>query len=113
MQQQNRNKSNLLWPLANGTAVNKGMSLAISCCEPPNRSAICLITTLILLVSTARRMQPTRQNTVRKREGEREKEGRKGREGTGIKEEQGRDGGPASRKGSRKRREGRRRREGR
>jgi len=41
-------------PLANGTAVNERMSLAISCCQPPNRSAISL-TTLILLVSTARR----------------------------------------------------------
>jgi len=29
-------------PLANGTAVNKGMSLAISCCQPQNRSAISL-----------------------------------------------------------------------
>jgi len=37
-------------PLANGTAVNKGMSLAISCCKPQNRSSISL-TTLILLVS--------------------------------------------------------------
>ena len=36
-------------PLANGTAVNKGMSLAISCCKPQNRSSISL--TLILLVS--------------------------------------------------------------
>jgi len=35
---------------ANGTAVNKGMSFAISCCQPPNRSAIS-VTTLILLVS--------------------------------------------------------------
>jgi len=37
-------------PLANGKAVSKGMSLAISCCQPQNRSAISL-TTLILLVS--------------------------------------------------------------
>ena len=36
--------------MANGTAVNKGMSLAISCCQPQNRSAISL-PTLILLVS--------------------------------------------------------------
>ena len=37
-------------PLANGTAVNKEMSFAISCCQPQNRSAISL-TTLILLIS--------------------------------------------------------------
>ena len=36
-------------PLANGTAVNKGLSLAISYCKPQNRSSISL-TTLILLV---------------------------------------------------------------
>ena len=35
-------------------AVNEGVSLAISCCQPPNRSAISL-TTLILLVLTVRR----------------------------------------------------------
>jgi len=33
MQRQNHTKSNLLWPLANGTAVNEGMSLAVSCCQ--------------------------------------------------------------------------------
>ena len=37
-------------PLSNGTAVNKGMSLAISCCKPQSRSATSL-TTLIVLVS--------------------------------------------------------------
>ena len=69
-------------PLANGTAVYKGMSLAISCCQCPNRSAVSL-TTLILLVLTAQRMQPTRQNTVIhlrwSKEGEVERGGRRGK----------------------------------
>jgi len=90
-------------PLANGTAVNKGMSLAISCCQPPNRSAISL-TTLILLVSAARRMQPTRQNTVIHRRWKRTGRGKergkgkwKGRDGK--KEREGGDGGPLRDKG--------------
>ena len=36
-------------PLANGTAVNKGMSLAISCCKPQNRSSISLTRGVIRL----------------------------------------------------------------
>jgi len=81
------------------------MSLAISCCQPPNRSAISL-TTLILLVSTARRIQPTRQNTVihrrRSKEGEGERRGGrgKGRGGKGReKGTEGGDGGPLRDKG--------------
>ena len=87
MQRQNRNKSNLLWPLANRTAVNNGMSLAISCCQPPNRSTISLTT--------------LRGKGVEKGG----KKGERGEEGTGIKEGEGRDGGGASRQAVGNRRE--------
>ena len=88
-------------PLANGMAVNEGVSLAISCCQPPNRSAISL-TTLILLVSTTRRMQPTRQNRVSHRRW-RDGEGKGNRwEGRGLRG----GGGAASRQGGGKGRGG-------
>ena len=73
-------------PLANGTAVNKGMSLAISCCQPPNWSAISLITLIVLvfygvkdLAYTAKYGQPPEM-----KEGRGERDGNKGRGRGGV-----------------------------
>jgi len=117
MQRQNRNKSNLLCPLANGTAVNKGMSLAISCCQTPK--SVCYISVNTYSASfdgtkdaayTAKYGHPPEMKQGRGKERGKGKRKRM----YGKKEGEGGNGGPLRGKGEgRKAREGTGKRKGR